>query len=128
MNQKPFGRRGQAPRPLPMKPIEAVVSGTGAVTPSAPIGPAERSLDWPLLPAEHSEPTSLDEELRRWKLARRQNFEIPWRPLSLLASLFFGVASFVLPDKVNDFVQWTLYALAAASFYVGVRHRRRAKT
>lgn len=47
----------------------------------------------------------------------------PWRPLSLLVSLFFCVASFALPDSVNDVVQWPLYALAATSFYVGFRRR-----
>lgn len=72
-----------------------------------------------------SELPSLDDELRQWKLARRQNFQIPWRPLSLMATLCFGIASFVLPDSVNDDVQWLLYALAAASLYAGFRKRRR---
>jgi hypothetical protein len=73
---------------------------------------------------EKSEFLSLDDELRQWKLARRRNFEIPWRPLSLMATLCFGIASFVLPDSVNDNVQWLLYALAAASLYAGFRKRR----
>jgi hypothetical protein len=75
--------------------------------------------------SEKSEFASLDDELRQWKLARRRNFEIPWRPLSLMATLCFGIASFVLPDSVNDNVQWLLYALAAASLYAGFRKRRR---
>jgi hypothetical protein len=69
-------------------------------------------------------PASPDDDLREWKLARKQNFAIPWRPLSLLATLFFGIASFALPDSVNDIVQWPLYALGAASLYVGFRRRR----
>jgi len=55
---------------------------------------------------EKSQFLSLDDELREWKLARRRNLEIPWRPLSLMATLCFGIASFVLPDSVNDNVQW----------------------
>ncbi|MEO6839504.1 MAG: hypothetical protein ABI192_01940 [Bradyrhizobium sp.] len=85
-------------------------------------GPSiERPVRWP----EKSEFSSLDDELREWKLARKRNFEIPWRPLSLMATLCFGTASFVLPDSVNDNVQWLLYALAAASLYAGFRKRRR---
>jgi hypothetical protein len=74
--------------------------------------------------SEKSEFPSLDDELREWKLARKRNFEIPWRPLSLMATLCFGIASFSLPDSVNDDVQWLLYALAAASLYAGFRKRR----
>jgi hypothetical protein len=74
--------------------------------------------------SEKSEFPSLDDELREWKLARKRNFEIPWRPLSLMATLCFGIASFSLPDSVNDDVQWLLYALAAASLYAGFRIRR----
>jgi hypothetical protein len=72
-----------------------------------------------------SELPSLDDELREWKLARKQNFEFPWRPFSLMATLCFGIASVALPDSVNDNVQWLLYALAAASLYAGFRKRRR---
>jgi hypothetical protein len=68
---------------------------------------------------------ALDEELRAWKKARR--FQIPWRPLSWMASLSFGIASFVLPDSVNDNVNWLLYALMAASFCAGFIKRREAK-
>jgi hypothetical protein len=43
----------------------------------------------------------------------------------LMATLCFGVASLVLPDSVNDNVDWLLYALAAASFYAAIRKRHR---
>lgn len=49
---------------------------------------------------------------------------MPWRQLSLMAGLCFGIASFVLPDSINDAVQWPLYALTAASFYTGLRKRK----
>jgi hypothetical protein len=79
--------------------------------------------------SEKTEFPSLDDDLRQWKLARKQNFEFPWRSISLMAMLCFGIASFVLPDSVNDNVQWLLYALAAASVYVGFRKRhQRAKS
>jgi hypothetical protein len=83
------------------------------------------SIEQPVRLSKKSEFLSLDDELQQWKLARRRNFEIPWRPLSLMATLCFGIASFVLPDSVNDNVQWLLYALAAASLYAGFRKRRR---
>jgi hypothetical protein len=42
-----------------------------------------------------------------------------------MATLCFGIASFALPDSVNDNVQWLLYALGAASLYAGFRKRQR---
>ena len=36
---------------------------------------------------------------------------MPWPQLSLMASLCFGIASFVLPDSVNDNVDWLLWGL-----------------
>lgn len=120
MNPRPFGRRSQ-PQPQLSQwrgPIEAAVQNTS-------IASAEPALDRRVLLPEKPEFSSLDDELREWKLARKSNFEIPWRPLSILASLFFGLASFALPDSVNDLVQWPLYALAAASLYAGFRRRRR---
>jgi ATP-dependent exoDNAse (exonuclease V) beta subunit len=68
---------------------------------------------------------SLDEELREWKQSRKHGFRMPWRQLSLMASLCFGIASFVLPDSVNENVQWLLYALTAASLIAGFSRRRR---
>jgi hypothetical protein len=124
MNGRSFGRRGDPQRELSrsIRPAEALAQ-------SKNIECTERSLRRSVPLSEKSELLSLDEELRKWKLARKQSFEIPWRPLSLLASLFFGIASFALPESVNDIAQWPLYALAVASFYAGFRRRRRqAKT
>jgi hypothetical protein len=113
--QRTFGRR-TAPRPqaLPIKPpapIERSNKPDAGHTPTAPnsLPPEERSID---------------DELREWKRARRRAFKIPWRQLSLMAGLCFGIASFVLPDSVNDGFQWLLYAFMAASFYAGLRKRK----
>ena len=76
-------------------------------------------------PTETAEPP-LDQELLEWTRARKRHFRIPWRQVSLMASLCFGIASFVLPDSVNDSVQWLLYALAAASLYGWFAKRRDA--
>mgnify|MGYP001546702079 FL=1 len=71
---------------------------------------------------------SPDEELQAWKAERRRArlSRIPWRQLSLMASLCFGIATFVLPDSMNDTVDWLLYGLMAASFIAGFARRRRA--
>jgi hypothetical protein len=121
MKQRSFGRRGESQRQLSRSaaPVQAVAR-------SARIESADRSIVNPVLLAAKPEISALNDDLREWKLARKQNFQIPWRPLSLIASLFFFVASFALPDSVNDVVQWPLYALAAASFYIGLRRRRTA--
>jgi hypothetical protein len=69
-------------------------------------------------PAFDASAPSVEEELKQWKAQRRM--KIPWRQISLMASLCFGIASFELPDSVNDEVNWLLYGLMAISFYVGV--------
>jgi hypothetical protein len=68
----------------------------------------------------------VDEELDAWKAERRRTRGIvivPWRSVYLMASLCFGIASFVLPDTVNDWVDWLLYGLAAASLVAWFRGR-----
>ena len=86
-----------------------------------------------LQPVRHSTPPTLPEEisvedeLREWKRSRKRDFKIPWRQLSLMASLCFGLASFVLPASVNGDVQWLLFALTVASFGAWVAKRGRVK-
>jgi hypothetical protein len=67
---------------------------------------------------------SVADELRDWKAQRRSALRIPWRQLSLMAGLCFGVASCVLPDSINEAAQWPLGALMIASFYAGLRKRK----
>jgi hypothetical protein len=118
VGHKSFGRRGEPQRLIPReKAIEAVAQSTTVES-------TGYSFDPPMMLSKSPESSLLDDDLREWKRARKRNFEIPWRPLSLMATLCFGIASFVLPDTVNDTVQWFLYALMAASFYVGIRRRR----
>lgn len=70
---------------------------------------------------------ALDIELAEWKATRKNAFKLPWRQLSLMASLCFGIASFVLPESINDAVNWALYALMGISFVVGVTGKKKAK-
>lgn len=66
---------------------------------------------------------SVTAELAAWKQSRsRPSF--PWRQVSLVLGLCFGVASLVLPERVNDAAAYVLYALSAASFVSGLRRRR----
>ena len=103
--QKTFGRRTHFPRPAAHSPAAR------AVPPQPSRAPQALSIQ-----------PAVDAELQAWKRAR--TFRIPWRQLSLMASLCFGIASFVLPDAVNENVQWLLYALMAASFVAGIAARR----
>jgi hypothetical protein len=77
-------------------------------------------------PAADAPALSVDEELRQWKAQR--GYKVPWRQLSFMASLCFGIASFELPDSVNDEVNWLLYGLMAISFCVGVSGWFKKKT
>lgn len=120
-NHISFGRRGN-PTVSSGRSMRTIETIPQAATVQSTTPAVER-------PARSSEKSQFaspdDDELRQWKQARKQNLKIPWRPLSLMATLCFGIASFVLPDSVNDNVQWLLYALAAASLYAGFRKRRR---
>jgi hypothetical protein len=113
--QRSFGRRVSAQPPR-------VQAGIKAATQNVAVDeiPAER------LPLAETDDLMVDRELAEWKRARKQHRRIPWRQLSLMASLCFGIASFVLPDSVNASVQWLLYALMAASLYAGFSRRREA--
>ncbi|HWA29467.1 MAG TPA: hypothetical protein VG867_00135 [Rhizomicrobium sp.] len=105
-NTQAFGRRAASlPRQtgISPRPVEPTAAPPTAAAPAP-------AFDEPVL--------SVEEELRQWKAQR--GFKIPWRQLSLMASLCFGIASFELPDSVNDEVNWLLYGLMAISFYVGV--------
>jgi len=103
-----FGRRAQTPAPKALPPVPAKFSRPGA----------------PTVKTEPAAP-SVDAELREWKKSRRRNF--PIKPLALMASLCFGIGSFALPKEINDEVQWVLYALSAASLYVGFRRKRQSR-
>jgi hypothetical protein len=65
----------------------------------------------------------IDDEFREWKKARKRHSGLPWRQLSLMASVSFGIASLVLPDSVSDTLDWVLYALMAATAYAGLSRR-----
>jgi hypothetical protein len=79
-------------------------------------------------PAPAARELSPEEELMAWKAERyRERFaRIPWRQLSLMAGLCFGIAGFALPDSTNEALSWLLYALAAASFAAGILKRKAA--
>ncbi|HEY4124923.1 MAG TPA: hypothetical protein VGM36_09940 [Rhizomicrobium sp.] len=123
MREASFGRRSVSQR-APRR----VAAGIGNALPDfeqiardeAPFLPQQQPLPAPDL--------SPDEELQAWKAERQRErlSRIPWRQISLMAGLCFGIAGFVLPDSVNDSVQWLLYALMAASFVAGLMRRRRA--
>ena len=111
MEQNSFGRRG--PKPAFSGAIKTPVSRSGifAERAGAP-EPARIAFD-------SAEDRSVDEDLREWKKARRENIRLPWRQISFMASICFGVASFVLPASVNDILEWPLLALGAFSLVGG---------
>jgi hypothetical protein len=116
MQRQAFGRRPATTKlPRDHKPVSDAPSSDDAeldqpdsfVTDAAPSAPP------------------VDEEMRAWTKERQRHLfhRIPWRPLYLMASLSFGIASFVLPDSVNDSVDWLLYLLAGASLWAWWRGR-----
>jgi len=119
-NRQAFGRRinpqaQTAPAPLRVEPVAPSVA--------APFGGAPTQSPVPM--AAQAEPQSVDQELEEWKRSRKQGFKMPWHQLALMASLCFGIGSFVLPDSVNDNVEWLLWGLAAMSALVWFSNRRK---
>jgi hypothetical protein len=80
----------------------------------------------PAMSMEIDPAPDIDAELREWKAQR--SFQIPWRQLSLMASVCFGLASFVLPDSVNANVDYVLYGLSAMSLYVWLSGKFKKKS
>jgi hypothetical protein len=129
-----FGRRGGAQTASSRVAVftnspafDGDVRETEATAPEAP--PPVQFVSPPPADATPTEATpafdSVDEELREWKKTRK--VQIPWRQLSLLASIFFLVASLVLTGTVGAFVDLVLYALSAISLFVWWRGRVMAK-
>lgn len=114
MSQRSFGRRSSPS--AQRAPVQAQFQRK--------IAAFDEAIEEPALPAiaPEMQTSSVDEELEAWKKSRK-GFTIPWRQLSLMASLSFGIASFVLPASVNRNVDYLLYALAGISLYVGISKR-----
>lgn len=117
-NTPAFGRRGAA-APIPRAARE---TPRALPVPKAPPVPKKAPPVQTAPPDGISWSDTSDPELEDWKRAR--GWHPPWRQISLMASLCFGIGSLVLPGTVNDAVQWILYALAGASLYAGLRKRR----
>jgi hypothetical protein len=118
MTQRSFGRR-RDPKDSVTEAVKVVRQSTAPHSPEYQVPPRRPLPEMPKF-------SSVDDELREWKRARKPNFHALWRPLLLMATLSFGIASLVLPDSVNDAVDWLLYALTAASFYSWIRSRWQA--
>jgi hypothetical protein len=118
MNRSSFGLRGASQAAPALAAAVRSAPGERAATVRADVHPG--------LPPE-DDASSIDDEVQAWKAQR--SFTIPWKQLCLMASICFGIASFVLPDDVNRSVNWLLYGLTAVSFCVWFNGRRaRAKT
>jgi hypothetical protein len=118
VNQIPFGRRTN-----PQRQASRVRETIDAGQPSTKPAFTEVSVDRSSVPQPQISSPHVDHELGEWKQARKQRYKIPWHQLSLMAALCFGIASLVLPDSVNENLDWLLYGLMAASFYAGVSRR-----
>ena len=118
-NQRTFGRRASSQ--LQRRFADArTVAAARSEKPALKEAPVEKHAP----PPETVWPSRAEEFLDSEAVPERK-YRIPWRQVSLMASLCFGIASLVLPASVNDNVQWLLYALMAASLYVGFSKRLR---
>jgi len=127
MTAKTFGKRATVARAPTWREAKAmavpgIAKAPEPVAPGAsPPPPVAAANPVAVGPAPASE-LSVDEELRRWKEERRQTlfFRLPWKQFSLFASISFGAASFVLPDDVNDAVDYLMWGLSLITFAIWV--------
>jgi hypothetical protein len=117
--QKVFGRRN-APPP---RGVSTRRQETSQENPPASQTAVEQTIESRFPPPDNMAVAQLDEELRQWRRTRRQAYKIPWRQLTLMASLCFGIAAFVLPETISSGLDWLLYGMMAAGFYAGLRAR-----
>jgi hypothetical protein len=118
VNQRPFGRRSSPQwQPLSEGPkLDLPAPEIKSVIADPPSGQSSLFHTEAIFPR-------VKEPLMERKPAIERRFKMPWRQLSLMASLCFGVASFVLPDSLNDELNWLLYGLMAISAYAGFSKR-----
>jgi hypothetical protein len=117
-DQKPFGRRShpQQPRPRAVQTLDL---------PRPDAKPVSAEIPADQLSAFYKEfsSTRADGRSRESEQTAKRRFKMPWRQLALMASLCFGAASLVLPDTLNNELDWLLYGLMAVSAYVGFGNR-----
>jgi hypothetical protein len=113
--RRAFGRRA-TPQAQPAAPTRTAPSAEPVVAMPPPSAKE--------IPTASNE-VFVDHEVLAWKEARGSKFTIPWRQIYLMASLCFGVASFVLPDSVNDNVDYLLWGLMAMSAYAWYATRKK---
>jgi hypothetical protein len=118
-NPKPFGRRSS---PQPQQPLRARRQGDAPADGTRPAFAAAAADQSSLL---HGNTTLkyIESQSPEEQAAVQVRFKMPWRQLALMASLCFGIASFVLPDATNDALQWVLYGLMAMSLFAGLSRR-----
>ena len=111
MSTQTFGRRvsRQAPVDLPRE-ISLRTASAGAAT--------QPRLEHPTVFAD-------EQASQESPAPAGRPFRVPWRQVSLMATLSFGIGSFVLPDSINEPVEWLLAVGMAVSFYKGFGSRRR---
>ena len=116
--QRSFGRRTIS-RPQPLRAAPKLDLPAPDAKPVVADVPADQAS---LLHKEIMFPRA-DGEWREREQPIKPKLKIPWRQVALMASLCFGIASFVLPDSISDDLDWLLYGLMAISAYAGFSKR-----
>ncbi len=125
-SQKSFGRRATSQRMNAPEPAAAV-----RIAAATDIVAASEAAPAPLAMAvDGGQNVDVDRELEEWKATRKlhkRSFREPWRTLTIVATVGFGVSSWLLPDSVADVAQLVTGGLGAASFFAGFRIRQPAQ-
>ena len=117
VNQTTFGRRAASP------PMTRAMETHEPIRSAGIHSRGEQAAEKSSALLMHTAGPPIDDEFHEWKKARKRHSGLPWRQLSLMASVSFGIASLVLPDSVSDTLDWVLYALMAVTAYAGLSRR-----
>jgi hypothetical protein len=111
--QKTFGRKAQPQRP-PAALRAPAPARQAAPEPAAPIPP----------PPVIERRDDVDAEIEQWnalRKARKRSFREPWRTLSIVAAIGFGLSSWLLPDSVSNITDLITGGLGVAALVAGFR-------
>jgi hypothetical protein len=123
-NRRTFGKRTGNAIAAPAPAVATAAEARVVKEPSVEHEVAQLLFEpLPLSAPREQELPSVEDEIREWKKSRGPVVALPWRQIALMASLCFGIASFVLPSLISELVQWPLYGLTLASLIAGLAKR-----
>lgn len=113
-----FGLRASQQPAVPRRTAPAAHPAPAvAEAPRTAIPPAE----FLMAPPDDDEVARDIAEWKSKRKIRKRSFREPWRTLSIVSGIGFGLSFWLLPDSVANIAQLVTLGLTAAAFFAGFR-------